>query len=156
MPTLCRGTHRDLALLSALGCGSGATAVPGRAGALGHPLATLPQAELTSSPALPSCGTPALQLHLLFSSFFPLHFFSGGRGEEGAGGPICHCGCWVIKPCTNLCTGLPAPPSPGVERVLGTRSQAESHSGTSQLAQNQHFPLGETTPSWLSPPRQMG
>lgn len=77
MPTLCRSTRRDLALLSALGCGSDATAVPGRPGALGHPPATLPQAVLTSSPALPSCGTPVLQLHHLFSSAFPLHFFWG-------------------------------------------------------------------------------
>lgn len=35
-------------------------------------------------PLTASCGTPALQLHHLFSSFFPLHFFWGwGGGRKG-------------------------------------------------------------------------
>lgn len=38
----------------------------------------------TSSPSLPSCGTPALRIHHVL--FFPLHFFfwgwGGGRGRE--------------------------------------------------------------------------
>lgn len=86
MPALCCGTRWDLALLSALGCGTGATAMPGRPGALGHALATLPQAVLTSSPALPAVAHQRcsfITYFLLF--FFPLFiFFCGwGGGRKG-------------------------------------------------------------------------
>lgn len=87
--------------------------------------------------------------------FFSSSFLLGvGRGEEGEGGSVCQCGCWVIKPCTNLCPGLPAPPSPWVERVLGTRSQA----GTCPLAPAGPKPAlhaGRDDSKLTEPPRQM-
>jgi len=102
---------REPALPRALGCESGA---------VGHPPATLLRAvphlqpraaELRHTGAAASSPT-----FFFFSSSFLFFFFGGCGGRKGAGGPTCQRGCWVIKPCTNLCVGLPARPSSGAER----------------------------------------
>lgn len=122
----------------------------------------LPPCPRLCSPPAPHCQlwhtSTAASSPVFF--FFSSSFLLGvGRGEEGAGGSVCQCGCWVIKPCTNLCAGLPAPPSRGAERVLGTRSQADPHSGTSPLAPAGPKPAlraGRDDSKLTEPLRQMG
>lgn len=74
---LCAGSAQCLGLREQCHGHSGKTGSPGASPS--------PPTPGCPPPPAPSCSTLALRLHHLLYSFFPLHFFFWGRGEEGGG-----------------------------------------------------------------------
>lgn len=79
---LCAGSAQCLGLREQCHGHLGKTGSPGASPSSPTPGCPPPPAP---SCGTPGCGTLACQIHHLLSSFFPLHFFFWGRGEEGGG-----------------------------------------------------------------------